>query len=291
MRSFQQQVKPDTATSTTPSMLQRPSRGVLLRILPPGLYAGRPNVLLERSMLVYRRSWMIIVSGFVEPLFYLLSFGSGLGALVGGVHAPNGHPLTYAEYIAPALLASSAMNGAIADSTMNVFFKLKFAKLYDGMLATSLGVVDVALGEIGWAVVRSGLYAVGFVIVMLAMGLVLSPWALLLIPAALLVGFGFAAIGMALTTYLRSWQDLQVITLFTLPMFLFSGTFYGLGAYPAWLRFLVQCLPLNHAVVAMRSLAVGDLNLGLLWHLSYFVLMAALGLWASTKRLGKLLLT
>jgi lipooligosaccharide transport system permease protein len=278
----------DVALDTAPPVARR---SVLLRIVPVGSYAGRPWVLLERSALVYRRGWMIIFSGFFEPLFYLLSFGTGLGALVGGVSAPNGHPLTYAQYIAPALLASSAMNGAVADSTMNVFFKLKFAKLYDGMLASSLGVLDVALGEIGWAVSRGGLYAVGFVLVMLAMHLVLSAWALLLIPAALGVGFGFAAVGMAVTTYLRSWQDLQVITLVTLPMFLFSGTFYGLSAYPAWLRFLVECLPLNHAVVLMRSLAVGDIHAGLLWHLAYFAAMAVFGLRLTARRLGTLLMT
>ncbi|HTZ43667.1 MAG TPA: ABC transporter permease [Jatrophihabitans sp.] len=265
--------------------------GVLLRILPPGLFAGRPWVLLERSALVYRRSWLTIVSGFFEPLFYLLSFGTGLSTLVGGVTAPNGHPLTYAEYIAPALLASSAMNGAIADSTMNVFFKLKFAKLYDSMLASSLSVLDVAMGEIGWAVIRGGLYAVGFVLVMLIMGLVHTAWALLLVPAALVVGFGFAAVGMAVTTYLRSWQDLQLVTLVTLPMFLFSGTFYGLSAYPTWLRVIVECLPLNHAVIVMRSLAIGDLSVGLLWHLAYFVAMSAVGLWLAARRLGALLLT
>lgn len=264
--------------------------GALLRILPPGMYAGRPWVLLERSVLVYRRSWMVVLSGFFEPLFYLLSFGTGLGRLVGNVYAPNGHPLSYAEYIAPALLASSAMNGAVADSTMNVFFKLKFAKLYDCMLATSLGVMDVALGEISWAVIRGGLYAVGFVLVMLMMGLLISPWVLLLIPAALVVGFGFAAVGMAITTYLRSWQDLHVVMLFTLPMFLFSGTFYGLSAYPVWLRFVVEALPLNHAVVVMRAVSVGDFHWTLLLHLLYFVAMAAFGLWLTTRRLGALLL-
>ncbi|MEO7260719.1 MAG: ABC transporter, partial [Jatrophihabitantaceae bacterium] len=106
-----------------------PRRGLLLRMLPANVYAGRASVLMERSALVYRRAWLIIVSGFFEPLFYLLSFGAGLGALVGGVSGPHGQPLTYAQFIAPALLASSAMNGALADSMMNVFFKLKFAKL------------------------------------------------------------------------------------------------------------------------------------------------------------------
>jgi len=266
-------------------------RGLLLRMLPANIYAGRSRVLMERSVLVYRRSWLILVSGFFEPLFYLLSFGTGLGALVGGVTGPNGEALTYAQYIAPALLASSAMNGAIFDSTMNVFFKLKYGKLYEGMLATSLGVLDVALGEIAWALTRGGLYAIGFVAVMLAMGLILSPWGLLLIPAALLIAFGFAAVGMAATTFLRSWQDLEIVTLFTLPMFLFSGTFYGLNAYPLWLRIVVECLPLHHGVALMRGLSVGDLDASMAGHVLYFAVMAGIGLWIASRRLGKLLMS
>ncbi|MDT7582420.1 MAG: lipooligosaccharide transport system permease protein [Pseudonocardiales bacterium] len=264
--------------------------GLLLRILPPSVYAGRATVLMERSARVYRRSWLIIISGFFEPLFYLLSFGAGLGALVGGVTGPHGQPLSYAQYIAPALLASSAMNGALNDSMMNVFYKLKYAKLYDGMLSTSLGPMDVALGEMSWALTRGGLYAGAFVVVMLAMGLILSPWALLLVPAALLIGFGFAAVGMAVTTFVRSWQDIEVVTLFILPMFLFSGTFYGLSAYPAWLRLVVQCLPLHHGVAVMRALTYGDIGAGLLLHLCYFVGMAGFGLWVTTRRLGTLLM-
>jgi lipooligosaccharide transport system permease protein len=277
----------DTAPTTAP-----PRRGVLLRILPIGLYAGRPGVVLERSLRVYRRAWLVIVSGFFEPLFYLLSFGTGLSRLVGGgVTGPDGHPLTYAQYIAPALLATSAMNGAITDSMMNVFSKLKFAKLYDSMLASSLGVLDVALGEMGWAMLRGGLYGVGFVLLMLVMGLLISPWAVLLVPAALVVGFGFAAIGMAMTTYLRSWQDLQIVTLVIMPMFLFSGTFYSLSTYPAWLRVLVECLPLTQAVSALRDLAVGNIHAGLLWHLLYFLVMTVIGLRITARRLSALLLT
>ncbi|HEY0166400.1 MAG TPA: ABC transporter permease [Jatrophihabitans sp.] len=267
-----------------------PRRGLLLRMLPPNVYAGRASVLMERSARVYRRSWLIIISGFFEPLFYLLSFGAGLGALVGGVSGPHGQPLTYAQFIAPALLASSAMNGALADSMMNVFFKLKYAKLYDGMLATSLGPMDVALGEIGWALTRGGMYSAAFVLVMLAMGLVLSPWALLLVPAALMIAFGFAALGMAATTFVRSWQDIEMVTLLILPMFLFSGTFYSLDVYPAWLRLVVQCLPLHHGVALMRALTYGDISAGLVLHICYFLVMAVFGLWVTTRRLGILLM-
>jgi lipooligosaccharide transport system permease protein len=172
-----------------------------------------------------------------------------------------------------------------------VFFKLKFAKLYDGMLATSLAPMDVALGEMSWALTRGGMYTVAFVLVMLAMGLILSPWALLLVPAALLIGFGFAAVGMAVTTYVRSWQDIEVVTLFILPMFLFSGTFYSLSTYPTWLQVVVRCLPLHHGIAVMRALTYGDISAGLLLHLLYFAVMAAVGLWVTTRRLATLLMT
>jgi lipooligosaccharide transport system permease protein len=276
---------PATAATAHPAR-----RGLLLRVLPPSIYAGRATVLMERSARVYRRSWLIIVSGFFEPLFYLLSFGAGLGALVGGVSGPQGQPLTYAQFIAPALLAASAMNGALNDSMMSVFFKLKHAKLYDGMLSTSLAPMDVALGEIGWALTRGGMYSVAFVVVMLALGLILSPWALLLVPAALLIAFGFAALGMAVTTFVRNWQDIEVVNLLILPMFLFSGTFYSLTTYPGWLQFGVKCLPLHHGVAVMRALAYGNISAGLTLHIGYFLVMALGGLWVTTRRLGTLLM-
>ena len=119
---------------------------------------------------VYRRTWMIIVSGFFEPLFYLLSIGVGIGKLVGDVAAGRAHPIDYATFVAPALLASSAMNGAVYDSTMNVFFKLKHAKVYDAVLATPVGVRDVAVGEIAWALIRGAAVLVAFLVVMV-------PWA------------------------------------------------------------------------------------------------------------------
>lgn len=265
--------------------------GLVPRMLPASLYTGRPHALWERSLITYRYSWLTIISGFFEPLLYLLSFGSGIGALVGSVHGPHGHALTYGQFIAPALLASSAMNGAVYDSTMNVFFKLKHAKLYDSMLATSLGPLDVAVGEIGWALLRGGLYSIGFVVVMVSMGLILSPWGLLLLPAALLIALGFAAVGMALTTFMRGFPDLDLVNLAVLPMFLFSGTFFNLDAYPTLLRWIVEILPLHHGVAMMRALSVGSIDLGLLGHALYFVVMAWIGIVVTTRRLSKLLLS
>ena len=265
--------------------------GSTLRILPPGLYARRGHVVLERAFRVYRRSWVIIFSGFFEPLFYLLSLGAGLHTLVGPVVGPGGHTLTYAEFIAPALLAASAMNGAIYDSTMNVFFKLKYARLYDSMLATSMGPLDVAIGEIGWALFRGGLYASGFMVVMYILGLTASPWAILMLPGALLISFAFGAVGMAVTTYMKSWQDLELVTLAILPMFLFSGTFYSVSVYPTWLRIIVECLPLQHGISALRSLNAGVLDWSLVGDLTYFVIMIGIGVVVTTRRLNTMLMT
>ena len=116
--------------------------------------ARRAARLIERNVMVYRRIWMILVSGFFEPLFYLLSIGVGIGKLVGDVTLPDGQAIEYTAFVAPALLASSAMNGAVYESTMNVFDKLKWRKIYDAILATPVGAGDIALGEIGWALLR-----------------------------------------------------------------------------------------------------------------------------------------
>jgi lipooligosaccharide transport system permease protein len=271
-------------------LLDQPRASRALRIIPPGRYSRRGHIVLERAFKVYRRSWLVIFSGFFEPLFYLFALGTGMRNLVGTVVGPGGHVITYTAFIAPALLASSAMNGAIYDSTMNVFFKMKYAKLYDAMLATSLGPVDVAIGEIGWALFRGGLYSAGFLIVMVTMGVTASWWAVLLLPAALLIAFGFAAVGMALTSYMKSIQDLDLVEMAVLPLFLFSGTFYSLSVYPAWLRVVVECLPLQHGIALLRALNAGAIDWSLAGHASYFAAMAAAGLVVTARRLDTLLL-
>ena len=263
---------------------------VPLRVLPIGMYAGRSRVMVERTFLVYRNAWLLFVSGFFEPFFYLLALGVGLGRLTGGIPGPGGETLSYTAFVAPALLAASAMNGAVYDTTFNLFYKFKYLKLYDAMLATPLGPVDIAIGEITWALLRGGLYAGGFQVVMLIMGLVTSPWSLLIVPAALLVAFGFAAIGMAATTFMRTWADIDLVQLVVLPMFLFSTTFFPLTVYPPALGFAVQCLPLYHGIEIMRALSAGAPDASILGHLTYFVLMATGGLILAARRLNRLLL-
>lgn len=260
-----------------------------LRIIPPELLAARrPQRMMERSAMVNRRTWLIIVSGFFEPLFYLLSIRIGFATLVGDVTV-GGVSVGYAEFVAPALMAASAMNGAVYDTTMNIFFKLKHAKLYDAVLATPMQPADVALGEIGWAVVRGLVYSIAFLVTMWALGMVDSAWMLLAIPVCVLIGFAFAAVGMACTTYMRSWADFEYVSAITLPLFLFSATFYPLSSYGEW-GWVVQLSPLYHGVALVRLLNLGNFGWSMLGHVAYLLTMSAVGLVVASRRISSLLL-
>ena len=257
-----------------------------------GLLIGsrRSFRLVERNLLVYKHGWLVILSGFFEPLFYLLGIGFGLGALIGTITGPGGQEIPYQLFVAPALLASSSMNGAIMESTFNFFFKLNYNKTFTSILSTPLSPGDVAVGELLWALIRGGLYAIGFMIVMVALGLVVSPWVVLAVPAALLVGFAFGAVGMAATSFMKTWQDFDLIQLVILPLFLFSATFYPIETYPDVLRVIVQLTPLYQGVDLIRSLTVGAISPILLFHVAYLLLMGVVGLYVVSRRLDKLLL-
>ena len=260
-----------------------------LRILPPELLAARrPQRMLERAVMVNRRTWLIIVSGFFEPLFYLFSIRIGFGDLVGDVTV-GGQTIPYAEFVAPALMASSAMNGAVYDSTMNVYFKLKHARLYDTVLSTPMVPADVALGEIGWAVVRGFIYSIAFLLTMWALGMIGSPWMVLSVPICVLIGFAFAAIGMACTTYMRSWADFEYVTAVTLPLFLFSATFYPLSSYGNW-AWIVQLSPLYHGVALVRAVNLGQFEWAMLGHVAVLAGLALFGIVVAARRISALLL-
>jgi lipooligosaccharide transport system permease protein len=253
--------------------------------------AGRAAHLVERNAIMYRRGWPVIVSGFIEPLLYLLAIGFGVGALVGSTVSVNGHSLRYAVFVAPALMASAAMNGAIFETAFNFFYKLKYVKLYDAVLATPLGVADIALGEIAWALIRGTLYAFGFIVVMAALGLVISPWALLALPAAMLIGFSFAAVGTAASTFVRTWQDFDLVLTVLIPLFLFSATFYPISLYPGPLQVVVQLTPLYHGVDLIRALTTGTVGPGQLVNVAYLAALGLAGTWIASRRVEKLLLT
>jgi len=263
-----------SATAATPSPLSA-SRAVRLLLL--------------RNYIVYRDAWKLFVTGFLEPVFYLLSIGVGVGKLISTFEF-NGQVIPYAEFVAPGMLAASAMNGAVLDSTFNVFFKLKYDKVFDQQLATPLSTSDIARGEIAWALLRGGTYSAMFLVIMAALGLVGSWWALLALPAALLIGFAFAAIGMALTTFMNSWQDFDKITLIQLPLFLFSATFFPVTALHPVVRWIVEVTPLYRGVVLCRELTTGALSWGSAVSVVYLAAMGLLGLVVVRRRLSALLL-
>lgn len=198
----------------------------LARVLPVPAGAGLARMLVERNVMSFRHGWVALVTGFAEPVFYLFSLGVGIGALVQTVTTDSGSVVPYAAFVAPALLAASAINGAVFDSTDNVF-----------------------------------------------------------------IGFAFAAVGMFATTFMRSFLDFDYVTLAIQPMFLFSATFLPLSTYPEGVRLLVQATPLYHGVALERALMLGEVSAGILWHVAYLVVLGALGVIGTARRLEKLLLS
>ena len=245
--------------------------------------------IVRRNFTVYKSSWLVFLTGFLEPVLYLFSIGIGVGQMIDGFTF-NGRFVSYAAFVAPAMLAASAMNGAILDSTFGIFFKLRYDKVYEGVLATPMRTVDIARGELAWSLMRSAVYAAGFVVVMAAMGLVSSWWAVLAWPATWLIGFAFAGMGMALTTFMKSWQDFEYIQLGIVPMFLFSATFFPVTAYPGVLRWVVEATPLYRGVTLTRELTTGAVSFDSLVSVVYLLALGALGLAVASRRLDKLLL-
>jgi lipooligosaccharide transport system permease protein len=251
----------------------------------------RSRRLVERNIMVYRHQWIIILSGVFEPIFYLLGIGLGLGGIVREVPLPDGRVVAYAAFVAPALVATAAMNGAVFETIFNVFFKLNYAKTYEGVLATPMGITEIAIGEMLWALMRAALYAVAMYVIMLFAGLVLSPLGILMVPAALLVAAAFAAAGLAGTSYLRTVNDFDVpMGLIVMPMFLFSGTFFPIDIYPLPIQIFIELTPLYHAISLIRGLSTGLLGFAQLWDFVYLVGFFAICLWIAMRQMERKLI-
>ncbi len=250
---------------------------------------GRSVRLVERNLRAMRRGWTLFVSGLFEPMFYLFALGVGVGGLVGEVVGPEGELIPYGVFVAPALLAASAMNGGTYESTINVFAKLKWGKVYDAVLTSPVTPREIAVGELIWALMRGWVYAVSFLVISAVLGLVPSWWGLLALPAASLIGFCFAGLGLMVTTFLRSWQDFDLIELVLLPLFLFSATFYPLEVYPEAVRWIAQVSPLYHGVELVRGVMTGSLSWALLGNVAVLAALGSIGLSVAVRRFGRLL--
>jgi lipooligosaccharide transport system permease protein len=257
-----------------------------VRLPIAGWTPRRTASLIERNLLIYRRSLTPLLSSIVEPTMYLLSIGLGVGTLVGAV--PGVH-VRYAVFVAPAILATTAMNTAMNQTSFGVFSRIKNDRTYDAIVPTPVSVTDIALGEVMSAVLTGALSSASFVVVMAALGLIDSGFVLLAIPGSLLIGYAFAAGGLAVTTYLRDFSDFQLIQLVMLPMYLFATTFYPLSTYPGWLRPLIEILPLYQSIELVREPALGSVGWHLLIPIAYLLVFGSLALWLAARRLSRML--
>jgi lipooligosaccharide transport system permease protein len=242
-------------------------------MIATGWTLRRTSALVERNLLILRHTITPLASSILEPTLYLLSIGFGVGTLVGKV---AGVDVRYAAYVAPAILATTAMNAAFNQTTFFVFSRLREEHTYDAIVPTPLSVTDIALGEVFSSIILAVISACGFVVVMLILGLTVSPGLLLAIPGSVLVGYAFGAGGLAVTSYLRDWADFQLIQLVMLPMFLFATTFYPVSVYPSWARPVVGILPLYQWDILVA--------------IAYLLLFGSLALALGTRRLTRQLL-
>jgi lipooligosaccharide transport system permease protein len=254
--------------------------------------AHRVAAVTERNFVLLRGAgsygWLV-AAGFAEPLLYLLAVGWGVGSLIGSVTLPDGQEVAYRTFLAPAMLATYAMNGALAESTINFFAKLKYWKLYSSMINTPVTPEEIAIGELGWAMARVALYGGPFLVFAAALGLVAPPLALAALPAALLTGMAFGGLGLALSTFMRGWDDFRYVGIVQFALFMFSGTFAPTARYPEAVRLLVQVLPLSHGVELLRGIAMGQIGWSLAWHAAYLAAVAAAGLAIASRRMRRLL--
>lgn len=246
--------------------------------------SGHGLRLLERNAMVYRRLWPVLVAGLLEPAFYLLGIGYGIGALIGQVDI-DGRSVSYATFVAPALIATAAMNGAIYDTTFSMLHKLHYERIYDTVLATPMRSIDIAVGEVSWALLRGVIYTTSIVVVAATLGLI-PGWAIVAVPAAMVITFTFAAIGTAVTTYLRSWQDTENVNLVQMLLFLVSGTLFPIDNYPTGVRWLVELSPLTRGTHLLRELTSGaPAGSVVLLDVAYLIILGAIGLAVTAHRL------
>jgi lipooligosaccharide transport system permease protein len=211
----------------------------------------------HRNWTIFKKVfWISIAPTFIEPFIYLLSLGVGLGLFVRQIEG-----LSYIQFIAPGLLASTVMFGASFETTYDSFVRMKYERTYDAVLATPLSIEDVIGGEIIWGATRGYINALIFLFVITIFGLAKLPAALLLVPLLFIFSLLFAIIGMFFTALVSNISLFNYyFTLFITPLFLFSGIFFPVEALPLWAQRLAFFTPLYHVVLICRNLALGRLS-------------------------------
>ncbi len=256
----------------------------------------RPTPLWLRSLSYwayqYKRTWRSsITTSFLYPILYLAAMGIGLGTLV-DKHSHTVQGVSYLDFIAPALLAATAMQIGANEAMYPVMAAIKWMRTYLAMLATPLRVIDVLIGHLSWIVVRLFIVSTIYLVVMAAFGVVQSPLAILALFAAVATGMAFAA---PMAAYAATQdKDVGFTTIYRfvlIPLFLFSGTFFPVAQLPGWLQPVAYALPLYHGVYLCRGLVLGQLAF---WpsvgSAAYLLAVAALGYLAATRSYARRLI-
>jgi lipooligosaccharide transport system permease protein len=253
-------------------------------------------VLSRRVMKVWLRNWDVFLKTykvnflppFIEPLLYLFALGFGLGVFIEDIEG-----VSYAKFIAPALIAISIMYSSFFECTFSSYVRMYYQKTYDAIISTPLSIDEVIAGELIWGATRSFINATIMLPVIAAFGLIELPVSLLIIPFSFLGGLLFASIAMCFTAISPNITTLNYPAfLFITPMFLFSGTFFPLSQLPVQVQyFAMAVLPLTHMVTIIRSLTFGTPTVYLLFNLAWIVAATILFFVLSVNLMKKRLIT
>ena len=237
-------------------------------------------------LVMYRRTWRSSIwSSVFGPLFYLGAMGYGLGSLVDAHGTASLGGVRYVVFVAPAVLAVQAMNSGLSNAMFPVFGGIHWNKIYIAARATMLRPADIYRGSLLFIIMRITMNSACFLVFMAAFGLIRSWWAVLLLPAAVLLGVAFAAPVAAWAVTLSNQTPMNYVFRFgSVPLMLFSGTFFPVSQLPAWLRPIAYATPLWHGAALCRSLSLGTVTAGsAAVHVGYLAAMAAVGLWLGNR--------
>jgi lipooligosaccharide transport system permease protein len=242
----------------------------------------------QRNWLVYKRLWhRSIAFGFLQPVLFLTAMGIGVGALLStdDLAAFGGFP--YIDWLGPGLLAAMAMQTATFESTYPIMNKIMWGRNYEAMLSTPLTTRNLVIGELFWVAFRIGTLAAVFLIVLTAFGITRTPFAILAVPVAMLIGTAFSSCLVAFTATQRNDVGFSAIFRFVInPLFLFSGTFFPLSRLPDAIEWIAWATPLFHGVQLIRGLVLADLNLAAApFHLAYLLAMLGIGVTLADRKL------
>jgi lipooligosaccharide transport system permease protein len=241
-------------------------------------------------MYQYKRTWRgSITTSFLFPVLYLSAMGLALGSLIKG--PVDG--VRFLDFLAPGLLASTAMQIGGNEAMYPVMAAIKWLRTYFAMLATPLTVIDVLVGHLAWIALRLLMVTSIYLLIMAAFGTVHSALAILALPVGVLTGLAFAAPIAAFAAAQQNDTGFTTIYRFGLiPLFLFSGTFFPISQLPGWLQIVAQATPLYHGVALCRGLVLGHVSLAAAaGHLAYLLALTATGFVLATGTYRRRLVT